>query len=391
MSDSQEIGWDEARSRATQLSKKMECANIPLSLGLGRTLASDCLALCDLPAYTTSSMDGWAVCGSGPWKIVGDIKAGHPLEHELIPGTTVRIATGAVIPKGTYGVLRWENAEVSDDYIKGTVAKDSDIRPAGEECRKGDLLVKAGTVLTPAWIGLLAASGYDQIQVALRPRVAILLLGDELQLTGIPSDGKVRDSLGPQIPGWLERLGAEVVTLEYVSDELQTVITAIRSVVDACDLLITTGGTADGPRDHVHSALSSLGASLVVDRVRSRPGHPMLLAQVPHGGNEITPFLGLPGNPQSAIVGLMTLGAPLIASLLGQEVAHLETVLTADEISVPVDFTRLVLGNLVGTRFEMGEHLGSAMLRGLAHSTGFAVVDSGTTPVGGEVRWLPLP
>lgn len=363
---------------------------VALAQSLNRTLAKDCVALVDLPTYTTSSMDGWAVCGEAPWKIIGDVKAGQPFPHELTEGTAVRIATGAVIPQGTFGVLRWERAESVDNYVSGAVTRDLDIRPAGEECLQGQVLVSGGTKLSPAHIGLLAASGYDHIDVTAKPKIALLLLGDELQLSGIPHGGKVRDSLGPQLPGWLIRLGAEVISHEYVTDELETVIKAIRFASQHADLVITTGGTADGPRDHIHAALGALNGTFVVDRVRSRPGHPMLLATIPHGSRSV-PLLGLPGNPQSAIVGLMTLGAPVIKNLLGENDSPLEQVRTINEISTPANFTRLVLGNLRDGHFEMGEHLGSAMLRGLAFSSGFAVADSGLTPASGSVRWLPLP
>lgn len=335
-------------------------------------------------------MDGWAVSGNGPWKIIGDVKAGEPFANELTEGTAVRIATGAVIPQGTFGVIRWERAESVDNYVNGAVTRDLDIRPAGEECPQGQVLVSGGTKLSPAHIGLLAASGYDEIEVTAKPKIALLLLGDELQLSGIPHSGRVRDSLGPQLPGWLARLGAEVISQEYVTDELETVIKAIDFASQHADLVITTGGTADGPRDHIHAALDALTGTFVVDRVRSRPGHPMLLATVRHGERAV-PLLGLPGNPQSAIVGLMTLGVPVIRSLLGENDLPLEVVDTANEISAPTNFTRLVLGNLRDGRFEMGEHLGSAMLRGLALSTGFAVAASGLTPEGSSVRWLPLP
>jgi molybdopterin molybdotransferase len=116
----------------------------------------------------------------------------------------------------------------------------------------------------------------------------------------------------------------------------------------------------------------------------------MLLATITHG-NRTVPLLGLPGNPQSAIVGLMTLGVRVIRNLLGENDAPLEQVRTTSEISAPADFTRLVLGNLRDGHFEIGEHLGSAMLRGLALSSGFAVAEAGSTQVGGTVRWLPLP
>lgn len=385
-----ELGWDEAREQAALVASILHFEKIALTQSLNRTLARDCVALVDLPTYTTSSMDGWAVSGKGPWKIIGDVKAGQPFASELTEGTAVRIATGAVIPQGTFGVIRWENAESIDSYVSGAVTRDLDIRPAGEECPQGQVLVSGGTKLSPAHIGLLAASGYDEIEVTAKPKIALLLLGDELQLSGIPHSGRVRDSLGPQLPGWLARLGAEVISQEYVTDELETVIKAINFASQHADLVITTGGTADGPRDHIHAALDALHGTFVVDRVRSRPGHPMLLATVRHGQRTV-PLLGLPGNPQSAIVGLMTLGVPVIRSLLGESDLPLELVNTANEISAPTNFTRLVLGNLRDGRFEMGEHLGSAMLRGLALSTGFAVAASGLTPEGSSVRWLPLP
>ncbi|MDP1711080.1 MAG: molybdopterin molybdotransferase MoeA [Candidatus Nanopelagicaceae bacterium] len=390
MSDPKELSWDEAREKAALVASVLHSEKVALTQSLNRTLTRDCVALVDLPTYTTSSMDGWAVRGEGPWKIIGDVKAGALFPNELAEGTAVRIATGAVIPKGTFGVIRWERAESVDNYVSGVVTRDLDIRPAGEECPQGQVLVSGGTKLSPAHIGLLAASGYDEIEVTAKPKIALLLLGDELQLSGIPHGGRVRDSLGPQLPGWLERLGAEVISHEYVTDDLEKVIKAIDFASQHADLVITTGGTADGPRDHIHAALGALNGTFVVDRVRSRPGHPMLLATLTPDQRTV-PLLGLPGNPQSAIVGLMTLGVPVIRNLLGGCDSPLEQVKTTSEISAPADFTRLVLGNLRDGHFEIGEHLGSAMLRGLALSTGFAVADSGPTPIGGSVRWLPLP
>lgn len=389
MSDWQEADWDYARKVASRAVSPLLHELVPLSQALDRRITQDYSALCDLPPYTTSAMDGWAVSGEGPWKIIGDVKAGTPYAKVLETGTAVRIATGAVIPHGTLGVVRWEVAEVKDDYVHASASTGSDIRPAGEECRKGDLLAKRGTRLSPPLLGLLASTGYDQIKVSRKPRVAILLLGDELQLIGIPIHGMVRDSLGPQLPGWLERLGAEVVSLTYVTDEFESVVRAIDEAGPTCDLIVTTGGTADGPRDHVHAAVGKLGSHFLIDRIRSRPGHPALLAML--GLHTQTPLLGLPGNPQSAIVGLMTLGAPLLGAFQGEGLPELSSVRTRNELTAPKDFTRLILGNLINGEFEMGEHLGSAMLRGLAQSSGFAIVKAGSTPIGGTVRWLPLP
>lgn len=386
----QELSWDEAHHRAWEAaSGALDSEIVSLALALERNLATNCPALCDLPRYTTSAMDGWVVAGEGPWEIIGDIKAGQPFIGTLGNGKTLRIATGAVIPDGASAVVRWEIAEEKDRHIyAATPLAGNDIRPSGDECKKGELLATQGQLLTPSLIGLLAATGYDELLVTRKPRVALLLLGDELQLAGIPSDGLVRDSLGPQLPGWLTRLGAEVVSTNYVTDELESVIAAINEIQD-CDLIISTGGTADGPRDHVHGALAALDAEFIVDRIRTRPGHPALLARL--SAKKSILFLGLPGNPQSAVVGLMTLGAPVISTFLGKIQRPLDIVETLDALSAPPDFTRLVVGNLIGSSFSMGKHLGSAMLRGLASSTGFALAPSGETKAGEKVRWLPLP
>ncbi len=381
-----EAEWSLAREAAVLSAKVLSAETLPLSQCTDRTLACDVAALVDLPTYETSAMDGFAVAGRAPWKIVGDVKAGTPMHEELLEGTAVRIATGAVIPAGTFGVIRWEIAEVVDGMLTGEVLARGDIRPAGVESRKGEIIAPVGTTLSPAWIGLLASAGHDELQVTRRPRVEIILLGDEIQLEGIPTDGLVRDALGPQLPGWLTRMGAEVVSLNYVEDELSLVVDAIGEASQRADVILTTGGTADGPRDHLHEAIAQLDGEIIVDRVKVRPGHPMLLARV--GGVSL---LGLPGNPQSAIVALMTLGAPVIDSLLGRTVKELEKVTTRNEIKAREDFTRLVLGNVRGGIFEEGEHLGSAMLRGLAHSSGFAVATQPTCAAGSIVAWLPLP
>ncbi|CAB4709345.1 unannotated protein [freshwater metagenome] len=385
MSTLREAQWDLARIAARKSVTRLPSELVNIFDCVDRTISTDVLALVDLPTYETSAMDGYAVSGVGPWKIVGDVKAGAPMSQVLESGTAVRIATGAVIPAGTFGVVRWELADVVDATLNAQVNEGGEIRPAGLECRKGQVIAQAGTVLTPAWIGLLASAGWDQLEVTRKPRVEIILLGDEIQLQGIPSDGLVRDALGPQLPGWLVRMGAEVIAMNYVADELSLVVDAIALARTRADVIVTTGGTADGPRDHLHAALEQLGGELIVDRVKVRPGHPMLLANL-----DGVALLGLPGNPQSAIVGLMSLGQPVIDALLGRGLRELENVITIKEIKAREDFTRLVLGTISEGRFNEGEHLGSAMLRGLAHATGFAVAPSGVSAAGSRVQWLPL-
>jgi molybdopterin molybdotransferase len=386
MSSLVEGSWDVARTIATQSFTSLPDELIDIKDGVGRTLSRDAQALCDLPTYATSAMDGYAVAGIGPWAIIGEVKAGLPMKGELAEGCAVGIATGAVIPLGTRGVIRWEIASVSENVLEGEVFENQDIRPAAHECRVGEVLAIAGTELNPGSIGLLSAAGLDQLWVTRKPKVALVLFGDEIQLAGIPSDGLVRDALGLQLPGWLEKMGCEVMSTKYISDEISMVVQALVQTCNSADIVITTGGTAQGPRDFLHEALSQINAQILIDTVAVRPGHPMLLARL----NQCA-LLGLPGNPQSAIVALISLGAPVIASMLGQSERELPTVATRSELTAPADFTRLVIGNIVDGQFEVGQYLGSAMLRGLAHATGFAVVTKELTIAGESVRWLSLP
>ena len=382
--------WAAARTTAAHLPDPLPAESVDVPDAAGRVLAVDCAALCDLPLDDTSAMDGWAVAGTGPWRIVGDVRTGVPHGSALRPGQSVRIATGGVMPVGSDGVMRWEVATVAGDVLNGPVEPGQDIRRAGEECRTGESIATAGTEISPALAGLLAATGHDTVQVARRPRAGLLLLGDELQATGIPAPGRVRDSLGPQLPGWLERMGAVVTVRTRVPDELDALVAALADVAAECDLVITTGSTAAGPRDHLHEAIARAGGTLHVDRVAVKPGHPMLLASL-HVGERIVPIVGLPGNPHSAISGLVTLGQPVIASMLGRRRAEPSFVPTEEDLRSPAGHTRLVAGNLVDERFVLSPYGGSAMLRGLAQSTGFAVVPAGMTPAGTTVEWVPLP
>ena len=381
-----EGSWDDARAIAGESFSTLASEKLGLANCLGRTLARDVRALVNLPTYATSAMDGYAVSGTGPWLIVGEVKAGLPMKTALKDGQAVGIATGAVIPENTFGVIRWEVAQVDGQQLTGKLLKGQEIRPAAHECTAGDLLIESGTVLNPAMIGLLAAAGFDCVDVISQPRVALVLLGDEIQLSGIPSDGLVRDALGPQLPGWLVAMGATVVSTQYISDELDLVVGALKDACASADIVITTGGTAQGPRDYLHGALDAIDAQILVDTVKVRPGHPMLLAR-----KDATAILGLPGNPQSAVVALMSLGQPVIASKLGQSQKILSVVTTASELTAPEDFTRLIIGNLIDGQFHVGPFLGSAMLRGLAQSDGFAIVTKALTGAGAQVRWLDLP
>lgn len=418
--------WPEARAAATRAGRTARDGRtpvrVPLGRALGRFLAEPLLALTDLPSFDTSAMDGWAVAGDGPWTVheEGAVLAGHVPTGALAPGEAVRIATGARVPAGTTAVLRTEHARTeaaamvppasrtdrSGEPGQGPAHTDAppataptglvlhalrevvsrqDIRPRGQECRTGDELLPGGVPVTPAVLGLAAAAGYDDLAVLPRPRVEVLVLGDELLTEGLPHDGLIRDALGPMLGPWLEALGAEVLATRRIGDDAEALYAAVTG--SPADLVVTTGGTAAGPVDHVHRVLDKAGAALLVDGVKVRPGHPMLLASLGSSRH----LVGLPGNPLAAVSGLLTLGAPLLAALAGTRAPAPYRAPVADAVHGHPHDTRLVPVVRRDGRAVPLHYNGPAMLRGIAAADGLAVVPPDGAHAGQELDILDLP
>ncbi|WP_381796172.1 molybdopterin molybdotransferase MoeA [Streptomyces niveus] len=415
--------WAEARAIAARSGRSAATApaaanapartrRVPLEQALGHVLAEPLAALTDLPSFDTSAMDGWAVSGPGPWSVRADqaeqadrpdepaapadtrstpthgILAGHAAATPLPDGTAVRIATGARIPPDATAVVRSEHARTDSTghlHAERAVVQGQDIRPRAQECRSGDRLLPAGAVVTPAVLGLAAAAGYDELLTARRPTVDVLVLGDELLVRGLPHDGLIRDALGPMIAPWLRALGADVIDTRRVADDAHALFRAITE--SEADLILTTGGTAAGPVDHVHPVLAREGAELLVDGVAVRPGHPMLLARLASGRH----LVGLPGNPLAAVSGLLTLAEPLLRTLGGRVPQPAYHAPVRDEVHGHPYDTRLVPFVHRDDRLVPLRYNGPAMLRGIAVADGLAVVPPGGARQGDELEVLDLP
>ncbi|MFB7634090.1 molybdopterin molybdotransferase MoeA [Streptomyces sp. NPDC056149] len=409
-SDHPHTPWPAAREQAERAVRQPPApGTADLADALGRTLAVPLTALTDLPSFDTSAMDGWAVAGPGPWRVDATasddtdrgrgagILAGHATTLALPDGHAVPIATGARIPAGATAVLRSEHGEVLELpdgrarlYAPRPVPPGQDIRPRGQECRAGDHLLAAGTPVTPAVLGLAAAAGYDELSVHPRPRVEVLVLGDELLRSGLPEGGRIRDALGPMLVPWLRALGAEAAAPRHLGDDAEALHDALAA--STADLIVTTGGTASGPVDHVHPTLRRLGAELLVDGVAVRPGHPMLLARLAPRRH----LVGLPGNPLAAVSGLLTLAEPLLRTLAARcPATPCRLPLAATVQGHPHD-TRLVPvayrddARRGQTAAPLHFH-GPAMLRGIAAADALAVIPPGGAERGTEVELLELP
>jgi molybdopterin molybdotransferase len=375
--------FDQARELALSWAP-LAPVSVALDDALGAVLAEPLRSQTDLPAFPTSAMDGWAVAGAGPWRLVpGRALAGSPVEA-LAPGEAVEVATGAMIPGGATSVLRREDGTVADGRLAGATEDGRDILRQAGECRRGDELLPAGTLITPPALGLAAATGHDSLQAHPVPTVAVAVLGDELLDRGLPGQGKVRDSITLQLPGWVAGLGGRVVSSTRVPDELDATIAAFGQ---KADVVVSNGGTAAGPVDHVHAALRALGAEILADGVACRPGHPMVLARLADG----RPYVGLPGNPLSSFVSVLTLLGPVLEALSGRRPEPLPTVAVGETFKGRDPDSRLVPVALQGGRAVSVDHVGSMMLRGLARAVGVAVIPPQGADEGIDVRILRLP
>lgn len=393
--------WPAARSSMHRLGAELPRATetVPLTAAAGRTLAAPLHSLTPLPAYASSAMDGWAVSGEQPWRLGEPILAGDPPTTTPLPAGTARpIATGGCVPPGTHGILRAENGTVgqSGTPASGLLRRAEHARPdepavgehvraRGEECGLDERILDGGCVLTAPRVALAAVTGHDALTVTVAPTVELLLLGTEVIESGIPHPGQVRDAYSPELPALLAGLGVQVTALRRLPDDLAETTDAIRS--STAQLVISTGGSSHGPADHVRAALSAQGATLLVDGVRMRPGHPVLLARLADGRL----MLCLPGNPLAAMLVLASLGIPLIDGMLGRPLAALGRVPLAHDFANLSGSTRLAAYRLTDAGAVPTAHQGSGMMRGLAEADGVAVVPPGGAWAPEVVHTIPLP
>lgn len=385
--------WQEAREAAWHAAEPLVAHTVPLSMAVGRILAADVFASLAMPHYASSAMDGWAIAGSPPWILA------EP-GRRLAPGQAVPIVTGGLIPTGAKAVLRSEAGELAKDddglpiLVRGGDARPGEpknaqhIRPAGQEAAEGELLIAAGATLNPAHVSLAALGGLDELSVLGRPAVKIVLTGDEVVPSGLPEPGFVRDAFSPQLGSVVEMLGGTVVGLQRAADNLASMLDALADDEDdPADVVITTGATGHSSADFLRAAIESMGGTFHIPHIAMRPGHPTLLAELPDGRF----IVGLPGNPLAAMVGLMTLGAPLLARLGSLPMPTLSEVPCGSPIKEYQGPTRIMPYRLVYGLASPVAHTDSAMMRGLAAADGVMAVPPHGAKMGELLPSMILP
>jgi molybdopterin molybdotransferase len=317
------LSVDEARQRVAAMVPRLASEPVRVAEAANRVLAAEVVAPHDVPGFDNSAMDGFAVrsadvaaAGESPvlLQVRGEVAAGAVFEGAVAAGETVRIMTGAPMPGGADAVVEVEEttSDESGVLIRLEPAPGRNVRLAGSDIRRGEVALPPGTVLGPAQLALLGALGTVDVECVRRPVVAVVATGNEVVAPGQDlAPGQVYDAITPAISAAIEAAGARALVVPRAQDSADDVRRALREAADA-DMVLSIGGVSMGAYDLVRSAVEDLG-ELDFWKVAMRPGKPLAVGRVLG-----RPFVGLPGNPVSALVGFELFVLPVLLQAGGR-------------------------------------------------------------------------
>jgi len=389
------------RSLAAESASTVDCA--------GRVIAQPVIATVSIPPWNNASMDGYAVRASDvtaatesatvTLPVVATIAAGKFPPRDLRAGEAMRIMTGAPVPAGADTVIRIEDTDGGTTAVVVRGARDAgrNVRSAGEDFEKGDILAPAGTEITPELIGVFLSTGATEVQVHRRPRVAIISSGDELVMAEdfaqVRDSKKIVSTNSYTLPALVRDAGGDPADLGIAADTKESLREKIEGA-RGCDLIITTAGISVGDADYTRDVFASLGARQNFWKIRIRPGAPLAF-----GDLNGTPWLGLSGNPVSAVVTFELFVRPVIRKMLGHTNLFrrpLEVTLEED-VSISADLTHF-LRTVVSRRGDgeltarLTRSQSSASLSSLAAANALLVVppEHKSYPRGSVLNALPI-
>jgi molybdopterin molybdotransferase len=387
--------------------RALEIEPVELWNTLGRYLAEDIVADCDLPPFDRSQMDGYAVRATdtltvpAKLKIVGESAAGRGWHNALKPGEAVRIMTGASVPAGADSVQQVElTREVeggSEVEILEAVTIGRSIVERGSEIKASQTVLRAGERINAAAVAVLASFGYANVKVGKRPRLAILATGSELvAVDQKPGTDQIRDSNNFSIAAYTELAGATIERLPLAGDDIAQLTRQIGDAAERSDIIVTSGGVSVGRYDFTKTVFKDLGAEIFFERVALRPGKPIVFARLPNG----TLVFGLPGNPVSVSVTFNLFARVAILAMQGAAETDLEAGTALLGMSVkpakdrdsylPARLTTNENAELIAEPLKWG---GSSDFVGFVGATALIIIPPGTGGIeaGTKVRIVHLP
>lgn len=325
---------------------------VPLESAYGRVLAEPIIAKHDVPPFDRSPYDGFAIRATDsagasgdnrlPFNVIGEIGAGHIGDRPIGEKEAYRIMTGAQIPENADAVVMFEQTVESDNgfTLRKPFEAGENISFKGEDCKKGEQLIEAGTLIHPGTIALLATFGYAYVEVAIKPVVGILSTGTELlDVADALEPGKIRNSNGPMIRAQLDRMGISYKSYGMAADELDMCTFVVEKALTETDFLITTGGVSVGDYDYLPAIYERLGAKVLFNKVAMRPGSVTTVAEL----NGKLMF-GLSGNPSACFTGFELFTRPAILGMMGGTNPYMPRMkaMLGEDFKKPNPFTRFV-------------------------------------------------
>ena len=369
----------------------------------GYVLAEDILSPVNVPNYKNSAMDGYAVkaadlptAESKTFKLVGISWAGKPYQGTINANECIRIMTGAKVPDDVDTVIMQEHIEKSDDNIiiaSGHKAEQN-VRYAGEDIKKGALVLSKGKVINAAEMGLIASLGFPEVKVLRKLKVSFFSTGDELKGVGETlEDGQIFDSNRYTIFGMLQKLNVEINDMGVIPDDRGKIEAAFLEAAEKSDVIITSGGVSVGDADYVKETLEKLG-EINFWKLAMKPGKPLAFGKV-----NSAMFLGLPGNPVSVMATYYQLGLPAIHQLSGNQ--NYSQVIAKARVIEPLykrpgrlDFQRAIFSyDDTGALVVKGVGMqASHILSGMSLANCFAIIpaESGTVNPGSVIEIQPF-
>lgn len=398
------ITIDDACARAGSYAEPIVAIeSVPLRQAHGRTLAEEVVARLAMPPFDQSAMDGYALSLGGGMlprgarlPLEGRVAAGDPA-GALSAGAAARIFTGAPLPAFADAVVMQEHAwRDGDGLVLNRMSRPGDnIRRRGEDIAEGDVLLRPGERLDARHVALLAAQGRASVDVRRRPRVGVISTGNELRQPGADlAEASIYDSNRPMVMALAEQAFLDVVDGGWVRDDPVTMATVLAALAARCDLVVTTGGASVGEEDHSAAAMAAAGASFETLRIALKPGKPAVVGRLGPCA-----YLGLPGNPVSALVSWLFLGGAVVAAM--EQRAFRRRLGCPMRVISPfqrrpgrTEFVpaRLSLDEGAGSGLEILGRGGSARLRPLVLADGLAEISPLHAPVeaGDSVLFHPF-
>ena len=369
---------------------------------LGLVLSEDVYALLDMPPFSRSAQDGYALCskdsigatGENPvkLKVTGKIYAGDHLDVQVRPGEAVRIMTGAMVPAGADCVLRQEDTDEGEDVVQiyKEVEPGCSICFKGEEYKKGHTLLHEGTKIDAAALAVASGNGIMELPVYRRVKAAVVSSGREVVEPGTPlTPGKIYNTNTVYMKARLHQLGAQVMMSRTVGDELEIMEDALKEAANQAELVITTGGVSVGQKDLTEEALLSIGAEILFHGIAIKPGMPTLAAE-----KDGVLFIGLSGNPFSAAIPFEMFVREILSLKMGDPDLKLrrETLTAVTGFSKNSRRRRFLRGKAEGKEVWLPDQQANGQMRSMVGCNCLIEIPAGSGPVKAgdkvEVLWL---